>query len=372
MNQCTASVTSSITAARRAALALVWLAACASAPARPLTIANFGGANGQAQAAAFQRPFAQEHGVEVAAVEYTGGLAPVADMAKKGQVLWDVMEVESADLAAGCKAGLFERLPRERLQHAGMMLPTAVHECGVGAFVWSTVLAYDSSRLKEAPKGWADFWDTARFPGKRGLRKGARYNMEFALLADGVHRNDVYTELATETGIARALGKLQKLKPHVVWWDAGAQPPQLLNSGEVLMSTAFNGRIAAANRVDAPKLQIAWTGAIYELDYWVIVKGSPLRDLAFKYLNFATSESAQLAFSREIPYGPTHFNAILKYDSGRRPAPSSNSQALVDLSMVESDLPSAPANFRKSLAFDAAFWDKHGAALESRFNQSMK
>ncbi len=365
--------------AHKAALALAWMVAACAAPAqaRPLTIANFGGANGQAQAEAFLRPFAREHRIEVTAIEYTGGLAAVADMAKKGQVSWDVMEVESADLAAGCKAGLFERLPRAELQHAGMMLPTAVHECGVGAFVWSTVLAYDANRLKEAPKGWADFWDTAKFPGKRGLRKGARYNMEFALLADGVHRNDVYATLGTEAGVARALDKLKKLKPHIVWWDAGAQPPQLLAAGEVAMSSAFNGRVPSANRPDGPRLQIVWAGAVYELDYWVIVKGTPLREQAMKYINFATSESAQLAFSREIPYGPTHFNAILKYDSGRAranpvPTTSTQQQALVDLSMVESDLPSAPANFRKSLAFDAAFWDRHGNTLERRFKLAME
>ena len=184
----------------------------------------------------------------------------------------------------------------------------------------------------------------------------------------------MYAVLATEAGVTRALNKLQKLKPFIVWWESGAQPPQLLSSGEVLMSTAFNGRVAAANRSDGQnKLQIAWAGAIYELDYWVIVKGSPHRELAFEYLNFATSEGAQLAFSREIPYGPTHFNAILQYDSGRRaPSTQSHHQAVVDLSMVESDLPSAPANFRKSLAFESQFWAKHGSALEARFNQVMR
>ena len=137
------------------------------------------------------------------------------------------------------------------------------------------------------------------------------------------------------------------------------------------MSTAFNGRIAAANRVDTPRLQILWTGAIYEIDYWAIVKGSPQRELALKYVNFATSEKAQLAFSREIPYGPTHFNAILKYDSDRRIPSHASQQALIDLSMLESDLPSAPGNLRKSLPFNADFWDRNGARLDERFNAAM-
>jgi putative spermidine/putrescine transport system substrate-binding protein len=356
----------------RLPLVFTALLAGSSADARPLTIANFGGANGQAQAVAFQRPFAQQKGVEVAAVEYTGDLAAIRAMVMKGEVLWDVAEVESADLAAGCDAGLFERIDRGRLQHTAYLLPGAVQDCGVGAFVWSTVLAYDAARFKDAPKSWADFWDVARFPGKRGLRRGARYNLEFALMADGVDRGDVYHLLATEAGVARALAKLDRLLPHVVWWDAGAQPPKLLASGEVAMSTAFNGRIAAANRSGESQLEIAWGNAIHELDYWVIVKGSPQRELAMAYLNFATSEPAQLAFSREIPYGPTHFDAIMKYDSGRRIQPAAAHHALIDLSMVGSDLPSAPGNLRKSLAFDPAFWAKHGPAIEKRFNQLLR
>jgi len=353
------------------AAACAAMAAMSVAAARPLTIANFGGANGRAQAQAFQQPFERLRSTAVSLVEYTGDLAPLRKMVKEGNTAWDIVEVESADLGPGCDAGLFERIDRSRLEHAALMLPGAVQECGVGAFVWSTVMAYDAGRFKEAPRNWADFWDVARFPGKRGMRKGARYNLEFALMADGVNRADVYRVLGTEAGVARALRKLEALKPHIVWWESGAQPPKMLAAGEVAMSTAFNGRIAAANREGTARLEIAWTDAIYELDYWAIVKGSPQRELALGYINFATSEEAQLAFSREITYGPTNFNAILRYDSGRRVATPAHN-ALVDLSMVVSDLPSAPGNMRKSLPFDPAFWTRSGVAIEKRFNETFR
>ena len=42
-------------------------------------------------------------------------------------------------------------------------------DCGVGAFVWSTALAYNADKLKVAPTGWADFWNVKDFPGKRAL-----------------------------------------------------------------------------------------------------------------------------------------------------------------------------------------------------------
>lgn len=355
---------------------LITLAAtlACTAQAQPLTVTNFGGANGRAQEAAFLKPFARQRGLEVAGVEYTGDLAPIRAMVRERKVTWDVVEVESADLKAGCEAGLFERIDRATIPHASLLLPGTVQDCGVGAFVWSTVMAFDASRFKEAPRGWADFWDVQRFPGKRGLRKGARYNLEIALMADGVNRRDVYATLATEQGLNRALAKLAQLKPHIVWWEAGAQPPQRLAAGEVSMSTAFNGRIAAANKDGPTQLSMAWSDAIYELDYWVIVKGSPRAELARAFINFATSEEPQLAFSREIPYGPTHFNAILRYDNARTraaSAPQTPQTHLVDLSMASSDLPSAPGNLRRSLPFDSGFWARHGVAIEKRFAQRM-
>jgi putative spermidine/putrescine transport system substrate-binding protein len=351
--------------------ALIALGTASVAQAQTLTIANFGGANGKAQEVAFIQPFKRAHKADVRGVEYPGDLASIRTMVGSGRYDWDVVEVESADLKAGCEAGLFERLERTSMAHANMLLPGTVQDCGVGAFVWSTVMAYDPARFKETPRSWKDFWDVQRFPGKRGLRKGALYNMEIALMADGVHRREVYDTLATEAGVRRALAKLQQLKPHIVWWDAGSQPPQRLASGETTLSTAYNGRIAAANNERTAPLAISWVDAVYDLDYWVIIKGSPRRDLARAFISFATTEEAQLAFSREIPYGPTHFNAILRYDSGApRPATSA---PVTDLSMAGSDLPSAPGNMRRSLGFNPSFWARPSSAeLEKQYAQQMK
>lgn len=344
---------------------------CSPAWGQALAVANFGGANGKAQSAAFLKPFAREQKIEVTGVEYSGGLDAIRGMVQDKRVTWDVVEVESTDLKTGCESGLFERFDRSTLPHASLLLPGAVQDCGVGAFVWSTIMAFDASRFKESPRKWADFWDVQRFPGKRGLRKGARYNLEIALMADGVSRRDVYAMLATDQGVTWALNKLEQLSPHIVWWESGAQPPQRLASGEVSMSTAFNGRIAAAVKDGATQLSIVWADAIYELDYWAIVKGTPRLKLAQTFVNYATSEEPQLAFSREIPYGPTHMGAIMRDDSSR----SRNATAMpyaVDLSMAGSDIPSAPSNLRRSLPFDANFWIQNGNAIEKRFSQRIK
>ena len=38
--------------------------------------------------------------------------------------------------------------------------------------VWAEVMAYRTDAFKGAvPNGWADFWDTKKFPGDRSLRR---------------------------------------------------------------------------------------------------------------------------------------------------------------------------------------------------------
>ena len=62
------------------------------------------------------------------------------------------------------------------------------------------------------------------------MRKAPAQNLEWALMADGVPVADVYKVLGTPEGVDRAFKKLDTIKKDIVWWDAGAQPPQLLAS----------------------------------------------------------------------------------------------------------------------------------------------
>ena len=316
--------------------------------AQQITVVNFGGANGNAQKKAFYEPF-EKTGTKVVPVEYNGEQAKIKAMVETKKVSWDVVEVESPDVARGCDEGLFEKLDYSRIGNRADFLPAAVSECGIGIFVWSTVMAYNGDKLKDGPKTWADFWDVKKFPGKRGMRKGARYNIEFALMADGVKPADVYKVLATKEGADRAFKKLTELKPNIQWWEAGAQPPQFLVAGDVVMSTAYNGRIDAANR-EGKNLKITWTGGIYDLDYWVIPKGTPNKDAALKFIAFASTPDAQAEYARNIAYGPTNKKALAKLDA-----------------KVLANLPTAPANSHDALQFDLTFWADQGEALEKRF-----
>jgi putative spermidine/putrescine transport system substrate-binding protein len=335
---------------KKTRLALI-VAAALALPAlaqQQITVVNFGGANANAQKKAYYEPY-EKTGTKVIPVEYNGEQAKIKAMVETRKVTWDVVEVESPDAARGCDEGLFEKLDYTKIGNKADFLPAAVTECGVGVFVWSTVMAYDGEKLKTAPTSWVDFWDVKKIPGKRGMRKGARYNLEFALMADGVKPADVYKVLATKDGADRAFKKLTELKPNIQWWEAGAQPPQFLVAGDVVLTTVFNGRIDAANR-EGRKLKIFWPGGIYDLDYWVIPKGVPNKEASHKFFQFAMQPAAQAVYAQNIAYGPTNIKALASLDK-----------------KVLDDLPTSAANAKEAIQFSVAFWSDQGEALEKRF-----
>ncbi len=341
---------------RRALLVTAFTGAClagqAGAQGRPLTAVSWGGAYQDAQREVFFKPFTAKTGTRLVDESWDGGIGVLRAKLQGGANNWDLVQVESEELQLGCEEGLFEKLDWARIGGIDAYLPEATSDCGVGAILYNFVLAYDGDKFKgAAPQTWADFFDTTKFPGKRSLRKGAKTNLEFALLADGVKPADVYKLLATPAGVERAFKKLDTLKASIVWWEKGAQPPQLLASGEAVMVSAYNGRIAAANKTDKKNFRIAWKNSLFTIDSWVIMKGSPNKAQAEQFLAFAGQPAVQKDLPPRIPYGVS----------------SKQASALVDKA-VQADLPTNPEHMAGALQISDKFWLENLDRLTQRFN----
>jgi putative spermidine/putrescine transport system substrate-binding protein len=319
--------------------------------ARDLTIVSWGGNYQDAQRKIYFEPFSKKVGKAVLDESWDGGIGVIAAKVKAGVPNWDAVQVEAEELALGCADGFYEKLDWGKLGGKEKFLPAAVNDCGVGAIVWTTALSYDASRLKEAPASWADFWDVKKFPGKRGLRRGPKYALEFSLMADGVPPADVYKVLGTPEGVERAFKKLDELKPHMVWWESGAQPLQLLASGEVVMTTAYNGRISGINKTEGKNFKVVWPGSLYAIDSWVILKNSPNKDAAMDFIAFASLPENQVKLPEYIAYG----------------LPSKAAAAAVPAEL-QKDLPTAPDNIAGSVPLNTDFWVDNIEDLNKRFN----
>lgn len=335
------------TAALVAALALG-----GTAQARDLTVVGWGGAFQEAMKEVYFHPFTAKTGIKMSDESWDGGIGVLRAKVEGGNATWDVVEVESDELAVGCEEGLYVPLDWSKIGGKDAYLPDAVHECGVGTIAYDFVMGYDKDRLKTPPTSWADFFDTKKFPGKRALRGGAKSTLEFALIGDGVPPKDVYKVLATPEGVDRAFKKLDSIKKDLIFWKAGAQPPQLLASGEVVMTSAYNGRIDAANLNDRRNFGIVWNGALFTIDSWVILKGSPNVESAYKYLDFVGKPEAQAKLTPAIAYGPTAAGAAKFIDPKRLP-----------------DMPTAPDNMKNIVTIDPAFWLENIDRLNDRFNK---
>ena len=166
------------------ALSLGLLFAANAWAATDLTVVSFGGANKAAQVKAFYAPWEAKGEGKIIAGEYNGEMAKIKAMVDTKSISWDLVEVESPELSRGCDEDMFEALDPALFGNPEQYVKGAIQTCGAGFFVWSTVLAYNADKLKTAPTSWVDFWDTKTFPGKRGLRQGAKYTLEFALMAE--------------------------------------------------------------------------------------------------------------------------------------------------------------------------------------------
>jgi putative spermidine/putrescine transport system substrate-binding protein len=319
--------------------------------ARDLTIVAWGGNTQDAQRKIYFQPFAKETGKTVLEETWDGGIGVLQAKVKSGDPNWDVVEVEADELALGCTDGLFEKIDWARMGGKDRFIKSAVSDCGVGAFVWSTAIAYDGARIAHGPGSWADFWDTIKFPGKRALRKGPKYTLEFALLADGVTADKIYDVLSTKEGVDRAFKKLDQLRPNLLWWESGAQALQLLASGEVVMASAYNGRIAGINRTENRSFSVVWPGSIYAVDSWVVLKRAENRVLAEDFIAFASKPENLAKLPQFVAYG--------------LPEPEATKLVPVEF---QSETPTTPQNLEGAIALNVDFWIDNSEALTSRFN----
>ncbi|MFD1707172.1 ABC transporter substrate-binding protein [Siminovitchia sediminis] len=271
-----------------------------------LVVVDWGGAITEARQKSIFEPFEEEFGVKIQ-VESPTDYGKFKAMVEGGNVTWDVVNIGNLWGAQAMDQDLFEPIDYDIVNKENVK-PELAKEYYVGAEMYSTAIAYSTEQFSEDdhPATWADFWDVDKYPGARGLWKMPYEAMEVALLADGVKPEELYP-----LDIDRAFKSLEKLKEktEIVWWDAGAQPVELLSSGTVTVSTAWNGRITTAKNEGAP-VDLDYNQALLNSESWAVPKGAKNKDLAMEFINFATKAEVQAEFSKSIDYSPVNEEAV--------------------------------------------------------------
>ena len=121
------------------AAAAILVLSCGLATARDLTVVGRA-ATQDAIKQVFAVPFTGATAIPVQTEGWEGGIDALRTQAKASENTWDLVMVDSEELATGCSEGLFEKLDWSAIGGKDHHLQQAVSDCGVGAGVSSLVL----------------------------------------------------------------------------------------------------------------------------------------------------------------------------------------------------------------------------------------
>jgi putative spermidine/putrescine transport system substrate-binding protein len=338
--------------------------------ASEMTIVSWGGAYSNSQQKAYSEPYAALTGVKIVNDESSAeAVAKLRAMNEAGNVTWDVVDVVASDAIRLCDEGLAEVIdPETDLAAAPDGTSAAddfgdllVSECFIPQIVYSTTFGYRTDVAEwngKEPEDICAVFDLEAFPGKRSLEKRPINNMEWALLCDGVAKADVYDVLETEEGVAQALAKLGTIKDQVVWWSAGAETPQLLADGEVVIGSTYNGRLFSVIEEQKQPVKMLWDAQVFDLDGWIIPAGLSEDRLARAkhYVKFATDTQRLADQAKYISYGPARASS----------APLVGQHADLGIDMAP-HMPTDPKNATNTFLYNYEWWADNRDDLDAKF-----
>ena len=336
--------------------------------ANEMTIVSWGGAYSASQQNAYHTPYAEMTGVNIINDESSAeAVAKLRAMNEAGNVTWDVVDVVASDAIRLCDEGLALEIDFDEQLAPGDDGSSAsddfgdllVSDCFIPQIVYSTTVGYRTDLVGDtAPTDICAIFDTETYPGMRSLEKRPINNMEWALLCDGVAKDDVYDVLETEEGQAQAFAKLDTIKDSVIWWSAGADTPQLLADGEVIMGSTYNGRLFALIEEQGQPVSMLWDAQVFDLDGWIIPTGlTPEREArALDYVRFATDTQRLADQAKYISYGPARASS----------APLVGQHETLGIDMAP-HMPTDPANATNTFLYNYEWWADYRDDLDAKF-----
>ena len=333
-----------------------------------LVVVSWGGAYTASQQQAYHEPYmAANPDIKIVNDDSANeALSKLRAMQEAGNVTWDLVDAVASTAIAACDEGLAIEIDHDNdlAKAADGTLASEdfgdliISPCFIPQIVYSTTFGYRTDKVgNNPPTSINDVFDLKKYPGKRALEKRPINNLEWALIADGVPVGDVYAELGTEAGVKRALKKLDTIKDQVIWWEKGAQTPQLLADGEVVMGSTYNGRLFSAIVEEKQPIAMLWDWQAFDLDGWIVPKGGKNEAAVMKYLKFATDTQRLADQAKYISYGPARASS----------APLVGKHAALGIDMAP-HMPTDPNNAKNTLIYDYEFWADNRDDLTEQFN----
>jgi putative spermidine/putrescine transport system substrate-binding protein len=234
------------------------------------TFVTFGGQEEKFFKAAFAEPVANETGMNLSFDQPTE-YPKLQVQVKTGNVSWTVVMADPWWSLIYCGKEL-EELPKG-VDTSNIAPVYQVDNCGVAGDTFVFQLMYNANDFpNNPPTSWADFFNTTKYPGKRGVWGSYVVNgaMEAATLAEGAEPDELYP-----MDISKAIDKLNTIKSDITFYDTLSQSEQLMASEEVSMVIAgdeVSGWNVNTNNKNVDWKPV-WNQAIESWDFYIEPKG---------------------------------------------------------------------------------------------------
>ncbi|HWK97396.1 MAG TPA: ABC transporter substrate-binding protein [Pseudolabrys sp.] len=270
----------------------------ATAQAREVVFASWGGSWEAAMRDAWFKPFTAKTGIDVKTVQ-GNTYGRIQAMVESGRTEWDVVEVLPDFQWIGPAKNLLEPIDFSVVDKSPIMTSKdMITDYSVPQVLFSRLIAYNK-KLSPGPTTFADVFDTKKFPGKRAFYSKANgAYLEAALLADGVDPKALYP-----LDVDRALKKLATIRDDILFYDTNAQAEQYMSDGQATIGLLPDGRALNVKNNGAP-IEIVSTLSFLTWSAMVVLKNAPHKKDAMTLLAYLETPEAQAAIAKAYTYGP--------------------------------------------------------------------
>jgi putative spermidine/putrescine transport system substrate-binding protein len=245
-----------------------------------LTFVGYGGAGQDAMIKAWQEPYTAEHPNVTFVNTSPPDVAQVKAQVTAGNVQWDVLATAAYAAQQNCGT-LFEKLDLKSVDTKDLV-KDAVGQCYIGNFVNSTPMAYRTDAFPDAskaPKTIEDFFDTKKFPGKRGVITNLQNGIiEYGLLGAGVSPSKLYP-----LDVDRSLKEWSTIRDDTVFAPNVGALQQAVSSNQVDMFLLPDSRLVPLMD-SGMDITIVWDKTVTSLNAFAVPLGSPHKDATTGFL----------------------------------------------------------------------------------------
>ncbi|WP_169987437.1 extracellular solute-binding protein [Microbispora sp. H10836] len=312
-----------------------------------LAYVSYGGSGQDAQIKAFQEPYTAAHPNVTFVNSSPADVAQVKAQVTSGVVQWDVVSVAPAAATQHC-GKLFEKLNLGDLNSKDFV-PNAIGECYVGNFGNASPFAYNADKFPDpatAPKTLADFFDTAKFPGKRGVITNLQNGiLEYPLLAEGVAPDKLYP-----LDVDRALNKWATIRKDTLFAPNVGALQQAAASGQVDMFLLSDSRLIALLN-EKKNIKIVWDTTVVSVNALAVPLGSKNKETAQDFLRSLVQPGPVAKITEMLGTVPVNLKA--------KPNLTDNGKAVEVY---------GPANTGKTVVQDIEWYSQHWDEVTTKLN----